>query len=70
MKGNDDIRQDAVMEQVFTLVNQLLARDERTRRRHLNIRTYKVVPLQNATGVIEFVKNTSSLGDMIVPLYE
>lgn len=58
------------MEQVFTLVNSLLNRDEKTRNRKLHIRTYKVVPLQNATGLIEFVSNTQSLGDAIVPLYE
>lgn len=58
------------MEQVFTLVNTLLDRDESTRRRKLHIRTYKVVPLQNATGLIEFVKDTRALGSMIEPLYE
>lgn len=58
------------MEQVFTLVNTLLGRDEKTRCRKLRIRTYKVVPLQNATGLIEFVKNTQALGDKVIPLYE
>ena len=58
------------MEQLFTLVNTMLDRDEKTRRRKLLIRTYKVVPLQNATGLIEFVRNTQALGDKVIPLYE
>jgi len=40
-KGRDDLRQDAVMEQLFATVNTLLARDKETRRRGLRVRTYK-----------------------------
>ncbi|KAK4047357.1 Serine/threonine-protein kinase tel1 [Microbotryomycetes sp. JL221] len=70
MKGNDDMRQDAVMEQVFELVNKLLASDEQTRRRKLHLRTYKVLPMQNATGVIEWVQNTKPLGAVVEPIYD
>lgn len=42
LQGRDDLRQDAVMQQVFTLVNELLAGDEETRKRQLKIQTYKV----------------------------
>ena len=45
LKGKDDLRQDAVMQQLFTVVNRLLDKDELTRHRSMNIRTYKVVPL-------------------------
>lgn len=69
LKGEDDIRQDAVMEQAFVLINSLLTRDIKTRRRNLVIRTYRVVPLQNTTGLIEFVPNTKALGDTLIPLY-
>ncbi|KAK4700270.1 serine-protein kinase ATM, partial [Phenoliferia sp. Uapishka_3] len=68
-KGEDDIRQDAVMEQAFVLINKLLARDDRARSRNLFLRTYKVIPLQNQTGVIEFVANTIALAEAIQPLY-
>lgn len=70
IKGNDDIRQDAVMQQVFVLVNDMLSRDEVTRRRKLRVRTYKVVPLQNADGILEFVKNAVALNDVLIPLYK
>ncbi|GAA6044295.1 hypothetical protein JCM8097_008685, partial [Rhodosporidiobolus ruineniae] len=70
LKGNDDIRQDAVMEQLFTLVNSLLARDEGGRRRKLRLRTYKVVPLQRSNGLIEFAANTQPLGSFLQRLYD
>jgi ataxia telangiectasia mutated family protein len=40
--GKDDLRQDAVMQQMFSLVNTLLGEDLETRKRRLKIRTYKV----------------------------
>ena len=52
-KGGDDTRQDAVMEQVFSLVNDLLSSDDRTSKRSLRIRTYKVLPLTGSTGLME-----------------
>ena len=42
IKGRDDLRQDAVMQQVFCLVNKLLSKEPATAKRKLSIRTYKV----------------------------
>ena len=44
VKGRDDLRGDAIMQQVFGLVNYLLTRDTSTRQRNLGMRTYRVVP--------------------------
>lgn len=41
VKGKDDLRQDAVMQQVFTIMNTLLAKNKQTHK--LLIRTYKVI---------------------------
>ncbi|KAJ7247652.1 hypothetical protein B0H12DRAFT_1124902 [Mycena haematopus] len=60
-EGNDDLRQDAVMEQVFTLVNTVLESDRETNRRKLNVRGYTIVPLGAQAGVLEFVVNTTPL---------
>ncbi|KAG9009575.1 Serine/threonine-protein kinase tel1 [Tulasnella sp. 427] len=60
-QGDDDMRQDAVMEQVFELVNYLLAGDRETRKRRLCVRTYKVLPLAPQAGIIEFVPDTIPL---------
>jgi len=41
-QGKDDLHQDAVMQQVFTLLNTLLKNSKETQNRKLLIRTYKV----------------------------
>lgn len=56
------MRQDAIMEQLFEVVNTLLRHDPKTRSRSLAVRTYKILPLSPKTGVIEFVGNTTQLG--------
>ncbi|KAF1815065.1 hypothetical protein P152DRAFT_412160 [Eremomyces bilateralis CBS 781.70] len=68
--GSDDLRQDAIMEQVFEHVSRLLGDHFNTRRRNLKIRTYKVLPLTPRSGVIEFVKDTISLNDFLAPAHE
>ncbi|KAG5647810.1 hypothetical protein DXG03_007732 [Asterophora parasitica] len=60
-EGGDDLRQDAVMEQVFSLVNDILHHDTDTRRRLLNVRDYRVIPLTPQAGVLEFVGDTLPL---------
>ncbi|KAH6694050.1 ataxia telangiectasia mutated [Plectosphaerella plurivora] len=68
--GNDDLRQDAIMEQVFAAVSALLARNRETQRRNLGIRTYKVLPLTAISGLIEFVPNTIPLHEFLMPAHE
>ena len=64
-EGNDDLRQDAVMEQVFDLDNSILRRDPETRRRDLKVREYKVIPLSPRAGLLEFVGNTFPLREWL-----
>ncbi|KAJ3557512.1 hypothetical protein NP233_g11720 [Leucocoprinus birnbaumii] len=66
---NDDLRQDAVMEQVFDVVNAVLCRDRQTKRRELRVRGYKVIPLDSQSGLIEFVANTTPLKDWLGPAH-
>lgn len=68
--GNDDLRQDAIMEQVFAAVSSLLATQRSTRQRALKIRTYKVLPLTATAGIIEFVPNTVPLHDYLLPAHQ
>ncbi|KAF2453189.1 hypothetical protein BDY21DRAFT_142648 [Lineolata rhizophorae] len=68
--GNDDLRQDAIMEQVFEEVSKLLKNNTATRQRDLHIRTYKVLPLSAQTGIMEFVQNTIALSSYLVPAHE
>ncbi|KAL6583807.1 hypothetical protein OROMI_003096 [Orobanche minor] len=64
--GNDDLRQDAVMEQFFGLVNAFLQNNRDTWRRRLKIRTYKVVPFTPSAGVLEWVNGTLPLGEYLI----
>ena len=45
--GNDDLRQDAVMQQLFGLINEVLAHSPATAKRRLRIATYKVALLSS-----------------------
>uniref|UniRef100_A0A182Y8C8 Serine/threonine-protein kinase ATM n=1 Tax=Anopheles stephensi TaxID=30069 RepID=A0A182Y8C8_ANOST len=62
LKGKDDMRQDAVMQQVFGILNILLRHDKETAHRKLSVRTYKVVPLSRQSGVLEWCNNTMPIG--------
>ncbi|CAK4208771.1 unnamed protein product [Aphanomyces euteiches] len=62
VKGNDDTRQDLVIEQAFDIINSFLAENPNTQRRHLQIKTYKVTPLDTVAGVLEWVDNTMPMG--------
>lgn len=68
--GNDDLRQDAIMEQVFEQVSSLLKDHQSTRQRNLGIRTYKVLPLTSNAGIIEFVPNTIPLHEYLLPAHQ
>uniref|UniRef100_H0ZQW0 Serine-protein kinase ATM n=1 Tax=Taeniopygia guttata TaxID=59729 RepID=H0ZQW0_TAEGU len=66
VKGRDDLRQDAVMQQVFQMCNTLLQQNTETRKRKLNIRRYKVVPLSQRSGVLEWCSGTIPIGEYLV----
>lgn len=69
-KGKDDLRQDAVMEQVFNFMNILLRTKQSSRKRNLSIRTYKIVPLTQMSGILEFCDNTNTLGNYLLTAHE
>ena len=64
--GSDDLRQDAVLSKIFEAVNLILKKDITTRKRALSVRTYKVIPLGKRAGVIEWVQDTTPIGDYII----
>jgi ataxia telangiectasia mutated family protein len=65
VKGEDDLRQDAIMNQVFTYVNGLMMRrgDNPKDKKKLKIITYHVSPLSPMSGVLEWVENTIPFGN-------
>lgn len=66
VKGQDDPRQDAVMQQVFTVMNDMLSQSKVTKKLRLNVRTYLVVPLSQRSGILEWCENTLPLTDYLV----
>ncbi|XP_046801392.1 serine/threonine-protein kinase ATM isoform X1 [Lucilia cuprina] len=65
LKGKDDLRQDAVMQQVFCMINNLLKQEPTAVERKLLIRTYKVVPLSTRSGLLEWCENTIPIGNYL-----
>ena len=70
LKGKDDLRQDAVMQQVFQAMNHFLRMDEEARKRRLRIRTYKVVPLSRRSGILQWCQNTMPLQVYLIGNYQ
>jgi len=66
VKGKDDLRQDAVMQQVFGLMTRLLNKNDKSRGLNLSVRTYKVVPLSQRSGILEWCENTQPLALYLV----
>lgn len=67
--GTDDLRQDAIMEQVFEKVNEIFLKNRETSKRNLRVRTYKIVPIGPNSGLIEFVPNSVAFIDIVKPYH-
>ncbi|WKX91246.1 hypothetical protein Q1695_009798 [Nippostrongylus brasiliensis] len=61
MERNEDVRQDCLVEQLFSVVNGILNQNES----QAFLRTYKVVPLDAKSGIIEFCQGTTSLKELL-----
>ena len=65
VKGNDDLRQDAVLSSIFNMVNVLLRKQATSRKRGLCIRTYSIIPLSPRAGVVQWVDGTILIGKLL-----
>ena len=65
-KGKDDLRQDAVMQQVFGHASALLRSTPGARARGMRMHTYKVIPFNPTAGLVEWCNNTRPLSDYLV----
>ncbi|KAJ3118392.1 hypothetical protein HK100_000616 [Physocladia obscura] len=63
--GSDDLRQDATLSNVFIIMNLLLKKNFETRTRNLKIETYKIIPLGQRAGVLEWVDHTIPFGEYL-----
>ena len=65
LKGHEDLRQDERVMQLFRLVNNLLALDPETFKRHLAIQRYSVIPLSPNSGLLGWVRTSDTLHSLI-----
>ncbi|KAJ9583306.1 hypothetical protein L9F63_022360, partial [Diploptera punctata] len=68
-KSRDDLRKDFRYMEFCNVVNSYLAKDEESRQRNLQIRTYYVAPLNECSGVIEWVPNMVPFRSACIVMY-
>ncbi|XP_063982057.1 serine-protein kinase ATM [Diachasmimorpha longicaudata] len=66
IKVDADIKNDSIMQQVFTVMNSMFRSSKETKRRKLNIRTYKVVSLSQQSGVLQWCDNTIPMSSVLM----
>ncbi|KAK3744393.1 hypothetical protein QZH41_012155, partial [Actinostola sp. cb2023] len=70
-KPKDDLRKDSRTMEFNALINKVcLKKDPESRRRQLHIRTYAVIPLNEECGLVEWVKNTHGLRNILTKIYK
>ncbi|ORY33953.1 hypothetical protein BCR39DRAFT_463113 [Naematelia encephala] len=65
LKGNEDLRGDERIMQLFTLINTLLNHESEAFSRNLHLLPYRVIPLSPSAGLLSWVPNTQQLQTMI-----
>ncbi|EDQ84433.1 uncharacterized protein MONBRDRAFT_30238 [Monosiga brevicollis MX1] len=66
VKAGEDLRTDDRIEQVFSVMNRILAHDRACQQRRLNLRTYAVIPMTTRLGLLEWMDNTTTLRDFVM----
>ncbi|KII70783.1 Serine/threonine-protein kinase atr [Thelohanellus kitauei] len=68
-KPKDDLRRDSRLMEFNSLVNKLLDKNPKSRKRNLRIHLYAVVPLNDECGILEWVEKTVSYRSVVNKLY-
>ncbi|CAH6792055.1 Prkdc [Phodopus roborovskii] len=66
VKGGEDLRQDQRIEQLFEVMNAILAQDAACSQRNMHLITYRVVPMTCRLGLIEWIESTMTLKDLLL----
>ncbi|KAI8883147.1 hypothetical protein K501DRAFT_333495 [Backusella circina FSU 941] len=61
VKGGEDLRLDQRIQQLFTVMNNVISKNGYCARQEVNIVTYTVVPMASNIGIIEWVDDTKPL---------
>lgn len=70
LKPKDDLRKDYRLMEFFNVIKQYLFEDPEARYRRLNIRTYTVLPLNDESGIIEWVDNIETFRGVMASMYK
>ncbi|WVQ74974.1 hypothetical protein IAR50_004582 [Cryptococcus sp. DSM 104548] len=68
-KPHDDLRKDARLMDLNSMINKLLKRASESRKRQLYVRTYAVMPLNEECGLLEWVANTAPFKSILEKCY-
>ncbi|KAF9184663.1 hypothetical protein BGZ51_003206 [Haplosporangium sp. Z 767] len=61
VKGGEDLRLDQRIQQLFSLMNDIMQKDPQCSQQNISIGTYKVIPMSLSLGILEWVDNTKPL---------
>ncbi|KAL7687930.1 putative serine/threonine-protein kinase ATM [Plasmopara halstedii] len=67
---NGDLRKDARMMEFNSMINKLLQKDQEGRKRKLRLRTYAVVCLNEESGLMEWVRHTKAMRQLIGQIHK
>ncbi|EDV28309.1 uncharacterized protein TRIADDRAFT_20924, partial [Trichoplax adhaerens] len=70
VKCGEDLRLDQRIEQLFCVMNEILAQDSICSQQDLRLRTYQVIPITQRLGLIEWMKNTITLKEFVTDAME
>ncbi|CDW71353.1 dna-dependent protein kinase catalytic subunit [Stylonychia lemnae] len=65
IKGGEDLRLDQRVQQLFQIINSIFKDDAQCQNRDLYIKTFKVVPITNRLGTLEWVDDTEPMKSLI-----
>lgn len=65
IKGGEDLRLDQRVQQLFSIMNSVFQVDPQCENRGLNLKTFKVIPISNRLGSLEWVDNTEPMKAII-----
>lgn len=64
LKGKEDLRLDQRIMQLFNLINKMF--HDPIERENYSIKGYSITPVSLETGLIEWVQNCDTIGDLII----
>lgn len=65
IKYGENLRQDQCIQQMQRLISDQLAADKNCRPHNLSIETFQVIPINSFCGLLSWVENTQSMGQIV-----